>query len=42
MVCAETQDNRTKHAASLAKTQDPDVLMTGVPLIEELDAMCNV
>lgn len=42
VVCQETQEDRTKLAAALAKTQDGDVLMAGVPLIEELDAMCNV
>lgn len=42
VMCEETQEDRTKLAAALAKTQDGDVLMAGVPLIEELDAMCNV
>lgn len=40
VICVETREDRTHHAASLAKTQDADVLMSGVPLIEKLDAMC--
>lgn len=42
VVCIETQDNRTALAVALSKTQDGDVLMTGVSLIDELDAMCNI
>lgn len=42
VLCEETQEDRTKLAAALAKTQDGDVLMAGVSLIEELDAMCDV
>lgn len=41
-MCEETQEDRVKLASALAKTQDGDVLMAGVPLIEELDAMCDV
>lgn len=42
VICQETREDRTKLSTALAKTQDGDVLMAGVPLIEELDAMCNV
>jgi len=42
VVCEETAEDRTKHAAALSNTQDAEVLLTGVPLIEELDAMCDV
>lgn len=42
VVCEETREDRTNLAAALAVTQDANVLMSGVPLIEKLDAMCAV
>jgi hypothetical protein len=40
VICEETRQERTAHAAALAETQDERVLMTGALLIRKLDAGC--
>jgi hypothetical protein len=41
VICEETQQERTAHAAALAETQDERVLMTGALLIRKIDAGCG-